>query len=43
MALTATVLVKSDKNQDVEYFDSPAEFYASGSQQSPSVARSRPC
>ena len=27
--LTASVLSKSDKNQDIEYFDSPAELYAS--------------
>jgi len=27
--LTATVLAKSDKNQDIETFDSPSELYAS--------------
>ena len=27
--LTASVLAKSDKNQEVERFDSPAELYAS--------------
>ena len=27
--LTTSVLSKSDNNQDIEYFDSPAELYAS--------------
>jgi len=27
--LTASVLTKSDKNQDIETFDSPADLYAS--------------
>jgi len=27
--LTATVLAKSDKKQDIETFDSPSELYAS--------------
>jgi len=27
--LAATVLAKSDKNQDIEPFDSPSEVYAS--------------